>query len=334
MSAIAEKKSTHRVEIVPIVLEPHPNADSLSIVRVFGYTVCARTEDWKDRKLGAYIVPDSMVDTTRPEFDWLADGKKQFHRVRVKKLRGICSMGLLVPAPEGSKEGDDVSELLGVTRYEAPEVADTGGQAENPPSGHYPHYDLDAFLRYGRDVFTEGEPVFVTEKIDGSNARYVFTEGRIWCGSRNQWKAESESSVWWRALANTPSLRTFCEQHPDLVVYGEVYGNNSKMPYTRNAKQIRFAAFDILDRKSGRWLDAQEAYDLATAAGVPWVPVLNKETPFSFDKMVFLAEGPSLVEGAPHIREGVVVKPIKERWHAAVGRVCLKVVSTEYLETK
>lgn len=26
------KKSTHRTEIVPVVLEPHPNADTLSVV--------------------------------------------------------------------------------------------------------------------------------------------------------------------------------------------------------------------------------------------------------------------------------------------------------------
>ena len=37
-------ESTHRVEIVPVNLEPHPNADTLSIVRVFdGYTCVVRT---------------------------------------------------------------------------------------------------------------------------------------------------------------------------------------------------------------------------------------------------------------------------------------------------
>jgi hypothetical protein len=32
-------KSTHKVEVVPIVLQPHPNSDgTLSIVEVYGYS--------------------------------------------------------------------------------------------------------------------------------------------------------------------------------------------------------------------------------------------------------------------------------------------------------
>jgi len=45
--------STHRVEVVPVSLEKHPNADALSVVRVFGYSVCVRTEDWQEGQLGA-----------------------------------------------------------------------------------------------------------------------------------------------------------------------------------------------------------------------------------------------------------------------------------------
>lgn len=70
-----QTKSTHRVEVVPVVLERRPGADSLSIVRVVaGYTVCVKTADWRGRALGAYVPPDSLVDTGRPEFAFLADG--------------------------------------------------------------------------------------------------------------------------------------------------------------------------------------------------------------------------------------------------------------------
>jgi hypothetical protein len=49
-------ESTHRVEIVPVNLEPHPNADTLSIVRVFdGYTCVVRTADWEGVPFAAYI---------------------------------------------------------------------------------------------------------------------------------------------------------------------------------------------------------------------------------------------------------------------------------------
>ena len=45
-------KSTHRVEVVPVLLTPHPNADSLSVVQVFGYSVCVKTADWLLRRWG------------------------------------------------------------------------------------------------------------------------------------------------------------------------------------------------------------------------------------------------------------------------------------------
>jgi len=53
--------SIFQVEVVPVVLEPHPDADMLSIVKVYGYTVCVRTVDWQDKTIGAYIPPDSVV---------------------------------------------------------------------------------------------------------------------------------------------------------------------------------------------------------------------------------------------------------------------------------
>jgi hypothetical protein len=50
------------------------------------------------------------------------------------------------------------------------------------------------------------------------------------------------------------------------------------------------------------------------------------------EKMIELAEGPSLIPGANHLREGIVVKPVEERFHTAVGRVALKLVSLAYYE--
>ena len=44
-----------------------------------------------------------------------------------------------------------------------------------------------------------------------------------------------------------------------------------------------------------------------------------------------LAEGDSLIEGAGHCREGVVIRPVKERTDLEIGRVQLKMVSNRYL---
>lgn len=116
-------KSTNKVEIVKIKLDKHSNADSLSLVKVFDYQVVVRTQDWEGVTLAAYIVPDTMVQNKEP-FKFLfkpEDHPDKWYRVTVKRFRGEMSMGLLIPAPKGSKEGDDIAEMLGVKRYE-PEV--------------------------------------------------------------------------------------------------------------------------------------------------------------------------------------------------------------------
>lgn len=316
--------STHKVEVVPVTLKPHPNADKLAIVEVYGYTVCVDKSQWSDGQLGAYIPPDSIVDSTRPEFAWLAGHE----RIRVKKLRGIVSMGLLVQAPSGASVGDDVAEALGVTHYNPPESAHTGGEAGRAPSVYAPSYDVESARRYAH-LFEPGEPVWVTEKIHGASARYVCRDGEMFCGSRTEWKREDERIVWWKVLRNTPELEAFCREHPGLVVYGEVYGQVQDLKYGITSG-ARFACFDMLD--GTRWLDPEEARDVGPS--LPFVPVIQRAIGWDYAQIAALAEGPSLVSGADHIREGCVVKPMAERTHPEIGRVNLKIVGNGYLERK
>ena len=142
------EKSTHCIEVVPITLEPHPNADSLSIVRIYGYQCVIRTEDWIGVDRGAYIVPDSVVPTDRPEFAFLGEHS----RIKVRRLRGVLSQGLLLPTPAGSQIGDDVATILGVTRYEEPESFSTNGETGPAPEGIYPSYDVEDWHRYAHQI--------------------------------------------------------------------------------------------------------------------------------------------------------------------------------------
>lgn len=317
-------KSTHLVEVVPIHLEPHPNADSLSIVRVFdGYTCCVRTADWEGQSKGAYIPPDSVVDSTRAEFAFLAGHE----RIRVKKLRGIVSMGLLVPVADDVALGTDLAEALGVTHYEPPLPLSSGGEAAPAPGGYRPAYDVDTLRRYAH-VFERGEPVWITEKIHGASARYCWNGEAMHVGSRTEWKRESKGNLWWQVVERYPELTEFCRVHPDITVYGEVYGNVQDLKYGANAGEIRFCVFDLL--RGSEWINAAAARRLG--ASLPWVPLISEATPFDLETILALAEGASLVDGANHIREGIVVKPLHERTHPEVGRVCLKVVANGYLE--
>jgi tRNA-binding EMAP/Myf-like protein len=359
--------STHKCEVVQVHPKPHPNADRLEIVELFdgGYTCCAVKGQFKDGDLAAYIPPDSLVETVRPEFAFLAKDGKTTHRVRAVKLRGVQSYGLLMAAPPGAKLGDDAAEYYDVRHYDPEEAIagpkqpprkrgfwrsvrtvywrflnlfrkrkinlEAGGDDESAPEQlkMVSKYDIDSMRRY-KHVFQPGEPVMVTCKLDGANSRYVWLDGRLWCGSRNQWKRQTEADMWWRTAAKYPQIEAFCKAHPGSILYGEVYGQVQSLKYGTKPGEVLFAAFDIL-QADGRFMDACEFRLTCEGAQIPLVPLLSANMPFDFEAVCALAEGPSLVPGAGHFREGCVCRPLVERWNQSVGRVALKVVSAQYL---
>ncbi len=318
--------STHSIQVIRIgAIEPHPNADSLGLVRVWGYTCAVRLGDFQPGDLAAYIEPDYVVPDV-PAFAFLGGHR----RIKARRLRGTWSQGLLVRAPDGASEGDDVMERMGITRYEPPPPLGlaTGGEAERGPAGFHPVYDVESWRRYGA-LLIPGEDVQITEKLHGTSARYCYREGGgTYCGSRKEWKREDAGNLWWRALAATPWLAPFCEAHPDLTVYGEVFGQVQDLRYGSKPGEVWFRAFDLL--QGNRWLDFADFLALLPDDGQR-VPVLYRG-PYDVATVEALSEGKSTIPGANHVREGCVVKPVVERTDPTAGRVALKCVSNAYLE--
>ena len=113
------------------------------------------------------------------------------------------------------------------------------------------------------------------------------------------------------------------------MVFGEVYGCVQDLRYGHADGRVSFAAFDVMSR-DGKYLDWPHAESLLGEWEVPMAPKLF-HGPFDFDAVLAMADGPSLIPGAGHIREGVVVRPVQERFDHRFGRTALKVVSNQYL---
>lgn len=320
-------KSTHKVEVVRLgPIEKHPNANKLGVTRIFsGYTCVVGLDQFKEGDLVAYVPPDSLVPTTHPAFAFLKREGRDVERIKVKKLRGIVSMGLIIgPVSSlGATEGEDLASYFGVGHYEPPEPLSTGGEDAPAPKGFIPCYDVDSLRRYAH-VFEPGEPVWVSEKIHGANARYLFDGETMHVGSRTGWKKSHAKSIWWKAL--TSQIESWCRASPGWTLYGEVYGQVQDLKY--GTKGVRFAVLS----PEGVWKGPVIARDAVEMFGVPWVPVIASPMSFDLDTILFCAEGPSLVAGADHVREGIVVRPMVERTHPEIGRVMLKVVGNGYLE--
>jgi RNA ligase (TIGR02306 family) len=340
--------SIHRVDIIRVEgCDPHPDPETtnLVVVKVGGFSVVVNKSGFQLGNLYCYIQPDSLVKVSRPEFEFLKPraGDKEFYRVRVMKLRGFYSQGLLIPAPEGFNDGDDAAEFLEVGHYEPPIESVAGGRCVRAPRRKEtslngletevfsPVYDVENYNRFV-ECFVEGEEVVTTEKVHGSNGRFCVVDGQLYCGSHYTWKADDPQSIWWRAVNNHPEIKEFLHANENMIAYGEVYGRVQGKGFDYGfPNDFRIVLFDIL--RGFEWVGWDESQAIAETYNLPWVSLVFRGG-FDVKLLKSLAEQDSIMPMANprSIREGLVVKPVTERSHAKLGRVQLKMVSNRYLE--
>lgn len=99
-------------------LTPIEGADLIETATVLGWEIVVKKGEYQVGDLCTYIQIDTVVPEL-PEFEFLRERK---FRVRTIKLRKQISQGLIVPLPKGNwQEGDDVTDLIGVKKYEKPD---------------------------------------------------------------------------------------------------------------------------------------------------------------------------------------------------------------------
>lgn len=208
-----------------------------------------------------------------------------------------------------------------------------GGTNEKAPKNTPPIYDVENFKHY-QDVFVEGEDVVVTEKIHGSNARFVFRNdlfdsAHLYAGSRKLWKSPASSNVWRLILKHNPAIEAWCMTYPGYTLYGEAVPTQGGFEYGHKKTEPWLYVFDILDPK-GDWVSYTEARGLTAGYDIEWAPLLY-QGPYNYEKIKALVDGKTKT-GADHIREGIVIKTYPERHVRGLGRAQLKIVSNKYLE--
>ena len=255
------------------------------------------------------------------------------------------------------QEGTDVSDLLGITHYD-PDAGRESTQADtaNAPARRYPKtlrgwfwfilyklgiagrsarqnlaldvafdypvYDVEALKNF-KNVLQPGEQVHVTEKIHGSNARFVFVEGTMYAGSRTQWKQKG-SNVWWKAVEQHPEIEEWCRSYEGWVLYGEVCPTQGKnFSYGFSDGEVGFFAFDVLT-PTGQWLWPGNT-GFASTVPVVYVGAFD-------DTVLGLADGQTLVPNVKQLREGIVIRALDTRHVPRLGRAHLKVVSNAFLQ--
>jgi RNA ligase (TIGR02306 family) len=320
--------SESRIIATPIVkVEPHPNADRLDVVTVWSYPVITSRGEYRAGDIVAYVPVDLMLPVADPRFAFLdlrGTNGHGLHRVRAIKLRGTYSMGMVFPAP-GAQDGDDLTDAFGAVKYDPPTHSEGVVNTDDEHDlGYMPTYtDIESIRKWGDGAFGLDEEVVCTEKVHGANGRWCWADGRLWCGSRTRIKKQDPRSLWWR-VAESHGLAELLALVPETVVFGEVYGPVQDLKY--GCAEPGLVVFDVWKRGAG-YLDYDEMFR-ALPSGLPMAPVLYRG-PFR-DIPADLAEGSTVVGSGAHVREGYVVRPVKERWSPQLGRVILKHVGQGY----
>lgn len=342
--------STHAIEIVEIGdIFPHhnPEVEKLELTHIFGWQCCIGKGQFKKGDKAIFISPDYVVPLDNPCFSFLKSQKRYENakeaRITIARFKGSVSQGLIIPLPDEYKDlpvGTDMMSLLGIKRYEPPVPTDEEF-IPGPSTAITPEkFDVETFQRFSHLVFSENEEVIVTEKMDGTSARYTYAknsngEYQIFCGTRVHWVLNSGVNEYSRAFQQNTEIERWIKDHPDLVLYGEVFGGSKKHGYGAQKGQKFFAAFAILNGQ--QWIDFDECQKMISGYNIPWAPVVYRG---KFDAQLFLklAEEDSIWPTSPvgHLREGIVVLPAKERRDANLqacgSRVILKIVSNRHFE--
>ncbi len=315
----------------------HPNADRLEIYVVDGWKVIDMKGRYQVGDIVIYCEIDSFLPV-REEFEFLRKssfkrmaGKEGF-RLRTIRLRGELSQGLLIakevlPSDFTWKElGEEVTEVLGIEKYERPIPASLAGIAKGDFPGFLRKTDEERIQNLPYDEL-KNYTYTVTEKLDGSSWTAYVRDGVVGVCSRNLELVEDEKNSLWNIFRQYELEEKLMALDKNIALQGELIGGKIQgNPYKMNNFDVRI--FKIWDIDASTYLSIEEMTTLSATLGLKTVPILETgvQLPETVEEALAYADGTSqLFETC---REGLVL------YAEDTERVHFKIISNEFLENE
>ncbi len=344
-------------------IRPIEGADAIEVARINNWDVVVKKGEYKPGYLCVYCEIDSFLPI-KEEFEFLRKSSykkmadREGFRLRTIKLRGQISQGLLLPLSvlegEGEmkigactqehgilqlgpyddalviEEGVDVTELLGIVKYEAPIPAELSGKVK----GNFPSFlrktDEERVQNLSKEYqkwVAEELDFYVTEKLDGSSATFYLNEGQFGVCSRNLDLLETEDNTFWRVAREMKiEEKLRANDNHNMALQGELIGEGIQgNPYGIKGQTVKFFnAFDI---------DRQEYYGLPMFLAlfrhvfqldtVPILTNLTMKLPETIDECLAYADAKSVLN-TEFDREGVVFRTMNRK-------ISFKAISNKFL---
>jgi len=313
-------------------LEPIEGADAIEKAHVLGWQLVVKKDEFKVGDLCVYCEIDSLMPD-KPEYEFLKPRKM---RIKTLRLRGQVSQGICFPLtvlPEGTPitSGLDVTELLGVTKYEEAIPAFLEGIMKGRFPSFIPKTD-ETRVQTLQELLDQnkGTLCYITEKLDGSSATYYFKNGEFGVCTRNMEILEDEKNTMWKFARETDLENKLRQLNKNIALQGEIVGENIQ----KNTLKLRgqtvffFNAFDI---DAYKYLDFKEFVSLVNSLGLKTVPIVEEEYVLEndIDKLVEMSIGKSLINPQGW-REGIVFRSHKEQFING-ERFSFKAVNPKFL---
>ena len=330
-------------------ITPIEGADSIETAKVLGWQVVVEKGKHAENDLVVFCEIDSVLpdDPKRyPEFQFMKERK---FRIRTIRLRKQISQGICFPISimEGKrhheiKEGEDVTETLGILKYVPHIPACLVGKVKGSFPDFIPKTD-ETRVQVLQNVLTrhKGKLCYITEKMDGASATYYIKNGVFGVCSRNLELLEDEDNMFWkmaRELKIKEKLENFRKNHGiEIAIQGELIGIGiQKNPLKLDKNTVLF--FNVFFIDNFKYADFHDCMDILRTLGLETVPVIREDFALidNIDELIKMATGKSKLTPLLN-REGIVIRPLHEETdlEMSIGlsnaRLTMKAVNPEYL---
>lgn len=334
------------LEVTPI-----EGSDFIERIKILGWELVSKKGNFKVGDLACYFETDSLL----PFADWSSflwkkgdDGKPTF-RLKTVKLRGQVSQGLALPLSilVGKKfptdqrenpvyewhEGQEITALLGVTKYEPPIPAQLAGVVKGLFPCFVPKTD-ELRVQGAPSVLQEiaGKEVYITTKCDGSSCTIYYNHGDYGVCSRNLEFKEEDTSTFSEVARKYDLKAKLTALGRNLAIQAECCGEGIQKN-RMGLKGHDLFVFNVYNIDSAEYLNMADAFEIADKLGLHTVPVdaiMVAQNDWTVEKLLKLAEG--MYPGTSNPREGIVVRPVVECYSAELkGRLSFKIINNTHL---
>lgn len=314
-------------------------AESIVLAHILGWKVVVKKGEFQVGDLCVYFEIDSIL----PQHEAFKFLECVNYRIKTIKLKGQVSQGLAQPLSILKnftdkelplEEGLDVTEIIGVKKYENDE--DAAASTSRPgKTSSFPTFfkktdeeriqNLKWLISECKD-----ETFYITEKLDGSSISFYYKDKKFGVCSRNLEVTDPESHFY-KAAVDLDIERKLTELGKNIVLQGEIIGESIQgNKYNIKGKVVRF--FNVYDIDKMEYYDLEDFEKFIKELGYETVPILDRnfKLPATVDELLAMAEGPAKYN-PKQTREGFVIRPLKERRLAKLGRLSFKVISNKFL---